>query len=157
MFGYAIADSVETTAHHQMNLLALAGKQFNNKLFYLGLGPSLINLKSQNYNSIGYATIDGEVIDVTGLVNYQSPNIWAWGGAAQIGMSYYLDANWFVDVSYTYSLAATYSSPHEQSFTNTTTLANNPVTTYGILTTKDTLKSTTLQSIHLSINRRFDY
>lgn len=157
MFGYAIADSVETTVNHDMNLLALFGKQLNNKFIYLGAGPSLISLQSQNYNSIGYALVDGETLNVTGLVNYGSPTIWAWGGAAQIGMSYFIDSSWFLDASYTYTIAGSYTTPHEQSFSHTsTTTGGDTIVTSGVLATKDTFKTTRLQSINLSINKLFD-
>ncbi len=156
MFGYANADSVETTINHNMNLFALLGKQLGNKYFYIGSGPSVISLRSQNYNSIGYALIDGQTLNVTGLVNYSSPTIWAWGGAAQIGMNYFIDPSWFLEASYTYSIAATYVSPHEQSFINSTRVGNDTLLTSGILTTRDTFKSTQLQSVNLSINKIFN-
>jgi hypothetical protein len=156
MFGYAIADSVETTINHNMNLLALIGKQFDNKYFYLGAGPSVTSLRSKNYNSIGYALLDGETVNVTGLVNYSSPTIWAWGGAAQLGMSYFIDPTWFLDASYTYSISGSYTSPHEQSFSNTSKAGTDTVLTTGILATKDTFKRTSVQSINLSINKILD-
>lgn len=156
MFGYAIADSVETTINHNMNLLALVGTQYGNKYFYLGAGPSLISLRSENYNSIGYALVDGATLNVTGLVNYSSPTIWAWGGAAQVGMSYFIDSSLFIDASYTYSVAGSYASTHEQSFSNTSVVTGTTIVTSGILATKDTFKSTSIQSVNLSINKLFN-
>ena len=156
MFGYAIADSVETTINHDMNLFALIGKQFGNKSIYLGGGPSLISLQSQNYNSIGYAIINGETLNVTGLVNYGSPTMWAWGGGAQIGASYFITPSWFIDASYTFSALGGRVSRHEQSFTNTSTMNGDNLLTTGILATKDTFKTALLQSVNVSINRMFD-
>ncbi|KTD60361.1 hypothetical protein Lsai_0111 [Legionella sainthelensi] len=157
MFGYAIADSVETTINHDMNLFALIGKQFGNKSIYLGAGPSLISLQSQNYNSIGYAIVNGETLNVTGLVNYGSPTMWAWGGAAQIGMYYFITPSWFIDASYTFSALEGRISRHEQSFANTSTMNGDNLLTTGILATKDTFKTTLLQSVNVSINRMFDF
>lgn len=156
MFGYAIADSVETTINHDMNLFALIGKQFGNKNLYLGAGPSLISLQSQNYNSIGYAIVNGETLNVTGLVNYGSPTMWAWGGAAQIGMNYFITPTWFIDASYTFSALESRVTRHEQSFINTSTMNGDNLLTTGILATKDTFKTTLLQSINVSINKMFD-
>lgn len=156
MFGYAIADSVEVTINHTMNLLAIAGKQFNNKYVYLGAGPSLTSLQSQNYNSIGYAIVNGETLNVTGLVNYGSPTIWAWGGAAQIGASYFFDPTWFIDASYTFTGIGGYSTRHAQTFANTTVANGDTIVTSGILTTKTTFRSTLIQSVNLSINKMFD-
>lgn len=156
MFGYAIADSVEVTMNHNMNLFAMVGKQFGNKSIYLGAGPSVTSLQSQNYNSIGYAIVNGETLNVTGLVNYGSPTFWAWGGAAQIGMSYFITPSWFIDASYTYSAVQSRISRHEQAFTNTSTLTGDAVLTTGTLATKTTFKSTLLQSVNVSINKLFD-
>lgn len=157
MFGYAIADSVETTINHDMNLFALIGKQIGNKSIYLGAGPSLISLQSQNYNSIGYAIVNGETLNVTGLVNYGSPTMWAWGGAAQIGMSYFITPSWFIDASYTFSALEGRVSRHKQSFTNTSTMNGDNLLTAGILATKNTFKTTLLQSLNVSINKMFDF
>lgn len=156
MFGYAIADSVETSINHSMNLLAMVGKQFRNKYVYLGAGPSVMSLRSKNYNSIGYAIVDGETLNVTGLVNYSSPTIWAWGGAAQIGMSYFISSSWFIDASYTYSVAENHTSPHKQTFAHTTSAGGTTIETNGILATKDTFKTPKLQSFNVSINKLFD-
>lgn len=155
MFGYAIADSVETTINHNMNLFALIGTQVGSKSFYLGAGPSLISIQSQNYNSIGYAIVNGETLNVTGLVNYGSPTMWAWGGGAQIGMSYFISPSWFIDASYTFSALESRVSRHEQSFSNTSTMDGDNLLTTGILTTKDTFKTTLVQSINISINKLF--
>lgn len=157
MFGYAIADSVEVTVNHEMNLFALVGKQFGNKSLYIGAGPSLISLQSQNYNSIGYAIVDGETLNVTGLVNYGSPTMWAWGGGAQIGMSYFITPSWFIDASYTFSALERRVSRHKQSFSNTSTEDGETLLTTGILATKNTFKPTLLQSVNISINRMFDF
>lgn len=156
MFSYAIANAVETTLNHNMNLFALIGKQLGNTSIYLGAGPSLISLQSQNYNSIGYAIVNGATLNVTGLVNYGSPIMWAWGGAAQVGLSYFITHSWFIDASYTFSAFEGRQSRHKQSFTNTTTMNGDNLLTTGILATKDTFKTTLLQSLNISINRMFD-
>lgn len=155
MFGYAIADSVETTINHDLKLLFSIGQTICNQYLYMGVGPTLINLKSKNYNSIGYAIVDGVPLNVTGLVNYGSPNIWAWGGAAQIGMNYFINPCWFIDSSYTYSMTGSKTSPHEQTFANTSIIAGNTIFTTGILATEDTFKRVTSQTINISINKYF--
>ena len=156
MFGYAIADSVETSVTHNMNLFALIGEQFDNASVYIGAGPSLMSIRSKNYNSIGYAIVNGQTLNVTGLVNYGSPTLWAWGGGAQVGMNYFVTPTWFFDVSYTYSVVGSRSSTHEQSFSNTTIDGPNTILTTGILATKEVFRTTSLQSVNLSINKLFD-
>lgn len=155
LFGYVNADSVQVSTNHELALLAFIGRSFGNKYVYIGAGPSLFNLKSQNYYSIGYAEFDGVTIDVTGLVSYATPSIWSWGGAAQLGMAYYINPTWFVDLSYTYAVTGSYTVNHQQTFSNSSTIGNVSYTTSGTLFTKDTLKLNN-QSLTLSINKVFD-
>lgn len=155
LFGYVNADSVQVTTNHEFNLMAYLGRSFGNKYIYLGVGPSLFNMQSKNYYSIGYAYFEGATVDVTGLVSYSSPSIWAWGGAAQLGMTYFLSPTWFMDLSYTYAVTGNNTSPHEQAFTNTSQIGTTVYTTSGTLFTRDTLSIST-QALTLTINKVFD-
>ncbi len=156
LFGYVNADSVQVTSNHELAFLTFIGRSFGNKTFYLGAGPSLFNLKSKNYYSIGYAEYNGATVDVTGLVTYSSPTIWAWGGAAQLGMTYFISPTWFIDASYTYALTANHTSPYQQPFTYSSRIGNVSYTTSGTLYTKDTLGIGN-QALALSINKVFDF
>ena len=156
LFGYVNADSVQVTTNHELMLLAFIGRSFGNKSFYLGAGPSLFNLKSRNFYSIGYADYEGATVDVTGLVSYSSPSIWAWGGAAQLGMTYFINPTWFLDVSYTYAITGNNTTPHEQAFANSSKLSDTTYNTSGTLFTRDTL-SVSNQALAVSINKVFDF
>lgn len=155
LFGYVNADSVQPTVNHELTLLAFIGRAFNNKYIYLGAGPSLFNLQSQNYYSIGYADFEGVTVDVTGLVSYSSPSLWLLGGAAQLGMTYFINPTWFLDVSYTYAITGNKTSNHEQAFSNSSSIGDVNYTTSGTLFTKDTL-SVNNQSLKVAINKVFD-
>ena len=155
LFGYVNADSVQVTANHELTLLAFIGRSFENKYVYLGAGPSLFNLKSKNYYSIGYADYEGATVNVTGLVSYASPSIWAWGGAAQLGMTYFMSPTWFVDVSYTYAITGNNTTRHEQTFSNSSSIGSTHYTTSGTLFTRDTLSIST-QALTVAINKVFD-
>jgi len=154
LFGYVNADSVQVTTNHEMTLLAFVGRSFGNKYFYVGAGPSVFNLNSKNYYSIGYADFEGVTIDVTGLVSYSSPSIWVWGGAAQVGMMYFISPTWFVDASYTYAITGHDTIDHEQAFSNSSSVGTTSYTTSGTLVTKDNL-SVNNQSLTLLINKIF--
>lgn len=156
LFGYVNADSVQVMTSHQLMLLAFVGRSFGSAYVYLGAGPTLFNLKSKNYYSIGYAEDEGVTINVTGLVSYSSPSMWLWGAAAQLGMTYFFDPSWFVDASYTYALTGSRTTNHEQAFTNSSSVGTTDYTTSGTLFTKDTL-SVRNQSLTLTINKVFDY
>ena len=155
LFGYVNADSMQVTTSHELTLMALIGRSFGNKYFYLGAGPSLFNLKSKNYYSIGYAEYNGATVNVTGLVSYSSPSIWAVGGAAQFGMAYFISPSWFIDASYTYARTGNNTTTHDQTFSNSSALGSVRYTTSGTLFTKDTLK-TSNQAVTLSMNKVFD-
>ena len=156
LFGYVNADSVQVTTNHELTLLAFLGRSFDNKYFYIGAGPSLFNLQSKNYYSIGYAEYNGATVNVTGLVSYSSPSIWAVGGAAQLGMTYFVSPTWFIDASYTYAITGNNTVSHQQNFYNASTLGNINYITSGTLFTKDTLSANN-QSVTLSINKMFDF
>ena len=156
LFGYVNADSVQVTTNHELMLLAFIGRSFGNKYVYLGAGPSLFNLQSKNYYSIGYAEYEGVTVDVTGLVSYASPSIWALGGAAQLGMTYFISPTWFIDASYTYAVTGNNTTAHQQAFSNSSSIASVNYTTSGTLFTKNTLSVST-QSLTLAINKVFDF
>lgn len=156
LFGYVNADSVQVTTNHELTLLAIIGRSFGNKYVYLGAGPSLFNLQSKNYYSIGYANYEGSTLDVTGLVSYASPSIWAWGGAAQLGMTYFISPTWFIDASYTYAVTGDNTTAHEQAFVNSGSLSSTTsYNTSGTLLTRETLSASN-QALTLTINKVFD-
>ena len=155
LYGYVNAASVQATASNDFSLLIFAGRSLGNTTFYFGAGPTVVNLKSKNFNSIGYAYFEGATINVTGLVNYSSPSFWAWGGAAQIGATYFVTPSWFLDMSYTYTVTSSYTTNHQQTFTNSSNVAGVNYTTSGTLYTKDTL-SIKNQALMLTINKVFD-
>jgi len=155
LFGYVNADSVQVNTNHELTLLAFIGHAFENKYIYLGAGPSLFNLQSKNYYSIGYAEYNGATVDVTGLVSYTSPSIWAWGGAVQLGVTYFISPTWFIDTSYTYAITGNNTTAHQQAFSNSSTLGDVNYTTSGTLFTRDTLKIST-QALTVAINKVFD-
>lgn len=156
LYGWVNANSVQSSATHEVTFLFLGGRSFGNASFYLGLGPSLINLKSQNYYSIGYADYEGATINVTGLVSYSSPSIWALGGTVQLGASYTFNPCWFLDLSYTYTFTGNNTTNHQQPFYNASSIGSTTYTTSGTIYTKQTL-SLKNQTIMLTINRVFNF
>lgn len=155
LFGWVNADSVQVNTNHEFTLLGFIGQSFGNKYVYLGAGPALFNLQSSNYYSIGYAQFNGVTVNVTGLISYSSPPIWAWGGAAQLGMAYFISPTWFIDASYTYATSGSNTVDHQQAFLNTSSILGVQYTASGTIYTTDTLRVNT-QALSLSINKIFD-
>jgi opacity protein-like surface antigen len=156
LFGYVTAASIQPTINHELNLLALFGHSFGNASIYVGAGPALVNMKSGNYNSIGYAIVDGATVNVTGLVNYHTPSVWTWGGTAQLGANYFFSPTWFMDLSYSYTVTGTRTFNYQQNFVNNSTIAGLAYTTSGTLYTKNKI-SIQNQAVMLSFNKLFDF
>jgi len=156
LFGYVNATSVQPTINQEMALLLFGGFSIGNTSFYLGAGPSLMNLKSRNLYSIGYADFEGATIDVTGLVSYSSPSFWSWGATAQLGATYFFNPCWFIDLAYTYTLTGSHTTKHQQTFANRSDLGTTVYATSGTLYTKDTM-SVKNQSVMISINKVLNF
>lgn len=154
LYGYVDGTSIQPKTNQDMTLLLFTGRSFGNASFYIGAGPSLVNIKSQNYDSIGYAVFNGATVNVTGLVNYSTPSIWTWGGTAQIGATYFFMPSFFLDLSYTYTATRDYTVNHQQNFTNTSSISTTNYTTSGTLYTRNTM-SVKNQTLMLSINKVF--
>jgi hypothetical protein len=81
--------------------------------------------------------------------------MWVLGGAAQLGMTYFISPTWFLDFSYTYAYAGSRTSSHQQAFTNSSSISTTNYTTTGTLFTKNTLRVNN-QSARITINKVFD-
>jgi hypothetical protein len=100
----------QTSINHELALLAYVGHSFTNSHVYLGAGPSLFGAKSHFYDVTGYADSKGAHVDYTGTPSNMSNSKWMWGGAAQMGMTYYINPTWVLDLSYTYAMTGLYSA-----------------------------------------------
>jgi len=104
--GNVVIGSYRTQLDHEIAFLPFIGHSFARSYIYLGAGPALFATQTKINNAIGFADHNGVRGDVTGKpVNFASSE-WVWGGAAQIGLNYYLDHDWFVDLNYTYARSA---------------------------------------------------
>jgi hypothetical protein len=88
--GNVVLGSSETSIDQQMALMPFIGRSFKNSTVYLGAGPALFKTQSHIHNAIGFADINGVHQDLTGAPADFSSSEWVWGGAAQIGMNYFL-------------------------------------------------------------------
>lgn len=101
-------------------------------------------------NAIGFADVNGVHMNITGTPASFSSSNWAWGGGAQVGMTYFLDRSWFLDFNYTYARTGQFTDNYTRPFTST----SNGYTTTGTayLTAADRV---TTQSVAVSINTAF--
>jgi hypothetical protein len=65
---------------------------------------------------IGFADINGARTDVSGTAQTFSSSGLVLGGAVQIGMTYFLEQSWFLDVNYTYGAPASKTASYFSTF-----------------------------------------
>jgi hypothetical protein len=105
--GNAFTLSAQTAVNQELLLLPFIGRTFKNGRFYAGGGPVIFDTQSRLYGLYSYADINGVRTNIGGPpLNLASDN-WIWGGAGQVGLSYYLRPNWFVDISYSFMVTGT--------------------------------------------------
>jgi hypothetical protein len=146
--GTVVIGSAETTVEHEMLLLGFIGRSFANSYIYVGAGPALFGTKSHIRNAIGFADIHGRPTDITGAPVSFSSSDWVWGGAAQVGMNYFLASSWSLDMNYTFEGSSRYDVDYAAGFSN----ARNGTTGFAHL---DTSQQFTSQSFRISINKVF--
>lgn len=118
--GNVVIGSYRTRLNHEIAFMPFVGHSFARSYIYLGAGPALFQTKTNIDNATGFADYDGMRTNVTGTpVDFESSQ-WTWGGAAQIGLAYYLNRNWFLDFNYTYARSAEFTSNFSSPFSHTT-------------------------------------
>jgi hypothetical protein len=139
----------QTSINHELALLAFVGHSFTKSHVYLGAGPSLFGSQSHFYDVTGYADDSGNHVGITGMPSNLSNSKWMWGGAAQMGMTYYINPTWVLDLSYTYAITGLYSA-----INNTSSPFNNTVGSYSTLYTNNSQR-VTAQAVTVSVNKVF--
>lgn len=119
--GNAFTLSAQGTVGHELLLLPFIGHNFTNGRFYVGGGPVVFDTQSRLYGLYSYADINGQHTDIGGAPLNLASNKWMWGGAGQIGLTYSLHPNWFLDVNYSFMVTGS----------NTTTFPVNTTSTSG--------------------------
>lgn len=148
--GNVVIGSYRTKLDHLFAFMPFIGRSFDRSSVYLGAGPALFGTQTNIDNAVGFADVNGMHGDATGApVNFATSQ-WVWGLAAQIGLTYFLDRDWFLDLNYTYSRSAKFKSSYAASFTSM------PAGYYDVgALFVDPSQRVTDQSVGVSINRRF--
>jgi hypothetical protein len=156
------AQGVETDINHQLNLIALVGHKFTNANLYIGAGPVVFGTNI-NFNNLSSQISQPTVLDpqlrtpLTSASSFVTTD-WIWGGAGQIGFTYFLDPTWFFDVNYTYAGTGTYEvtqvAPIDTKFYNTGSFEPQYIESGSLLTT--TRNRITVQAVNFTINKLFN-
>jgi hypothetical protein len=119
---------------------------------YLGLGGTMTHATTEMNGLVGYATINGQNVNVSGAPQDFQSSGWVLGGSATLGGTYFVTHDWFLDIAYSFTETAAQVGRYFSSFTNTTT--NPGVTTTGDLYGQSSERIVT-HGITITINRRF--
>lgn len=148
--GNVVVHSYESRITHQMSFVPFIGRSFEKLFVYAGAGPTLSQVETNLDGVIGFAAINGTHENITGTPSNFSSSEWVFGGAATIGVTYFLDTSWFVDINYTYARTASYGSSFSAPFSSSTDGYDD----VGILSGNYS-GSVTTQAVAISINRAF--
>lgn len=108
--GNVVIGSYRTRLNHEIAFMPVIGRSFARTYVYVGAGPALFGTETKIDNATGFADYSGTRTNVTGTPDNFASSQWVWGGAAQIGLAYYLDQDWFLDLNYTYARSAKFTS-----------------------------------------------
>jgi opacity protein-like surface antigen len=148
--GNVVVRSFQNTINHQLTFIPFVGHSFERSFFYIGAGPSLSQTRTKLNGVIGFADLNGQHANITGTPSNFSSTQWALGGAATVGMTYFLDRSWFIDLSYTYSMTENLTENFSAPFASSSLGYDDT----GVLSGNYSGRVIT-QSVHVSINKAF--
>jgi len=151
--GNAVVQSMDVSIENQFSFIPYLGHGFQKGFFYAGAGPTLSLVKTDITNLIGFADVTGQPTDISGSPQDFSSSDWVWGGAASVGMSYFVDQSWFVDVNYTMSMTFDYTANYRSTFSNPGATPSDPSYVGDLI--GDATGTFTTHTFALSINRAF--
>jgi opacity protein-like surface antigen len=128
--GPAYVREAKTSVVHEIDFIPFLGRAFGQSYVYAGGGPTLSQTRTQLNGLVGFAFVNGAIVDQSGVPQDFSSSSWLLGGAATIGVTYFLTPSWFIDLNYTYAFTqghtASFASPFiDQSSTSVGTLVGN--------------------------------
>lgn len=148
--GNAIASSYQKTIKHQMAFVPYLGQAFEKSTVYLGVGPTLSQVNTKINDLVGFADLNGDRTDISGVAQNFTDTQWVLGATAMLGGTYYLDKSLFLDLNYSYSMTDNKTSNYYSTFHN----VSSPNTYDGELIGSST-GTASVQSVSISINKLF--
>ena len=72
--------------------------------------------RTQLNGLVGFAFVNGAIVDQSGVPQDFSSSSWLFGGAATVGVTYFLTPSWFIDLNYTYATTEGHTSKFSSPF-----------------------------------------
>lgn len=149
--GNAVALSTQTEIVDQIAFRPFLGHSFDRGFVYFGGGPTLSLLQTDIQDLVGFADIQGNHSNISGVPQDFSDSDWVWGGSAQVGVTYFFDRSWFLDCSYILSVSSKHTFDFASTFSHT---ADDGTTNAGTLVGSSTWQAFN-QGISFKIGRAF--
>ena len=146
--GPAYVRAAQTSLLQEIDLTPFLGRSFGQSFVYAGGGPTLSQTRTRLNGLVGFAFVDGAIVDQSGAPQDFSSSSWLFGGAAVVGVTYFLTPSWFIDVNYTYAVTAGHTANFASPFVDQSS------TSVGTLVGNSAWRAET-QRVSLTINRAF--
>lgn len=146
--GPAYVRASKTSLTQEFDFVPFLGRAFGQSYVYAGVGPTLSQTRTQLNGLVGFALVDGGIVDQSGAPQDFSKSSWLVGGAATIGATYFLTPTWFVDLNYTYAFTQGHTSNFASPF------IDHSSTSVGTLVGNSAWTAQT-QRVSLTINKAF--
>ncbi|OGT66998.1 MAG: hypothetical protein A3J38_09355 [Gammaproteobacteria bacterium RIFCSPHIGHO2_12_FULL_45_9] len=123
------------TVDHELALMPYWGRSFDSAMVYLGFGPALLGVTQ----SAGSTTPNTDYP----YKNVFNNSEWMWGGAVQLGASWYFNPTWYLAGDYTYAVTGRYGFDGSWTDRTVSTQTDNLTDNRRVI----------VQSLGLSINK----
>jgi opacity protein-like surface antigen len=146
--GPAYVRAAQTSLLQEIDLIPFLGRSFGQSYVYAGGGPTLSQTRTKLNGLVGFAFVDGAIVDQSGAPQDFSSSSWLIGGAAVVGVTYFLTPTWFLDLNYTYAMTEGHTSNFASPF------VDHSSTSVGTLVGNSAWRAET-QRVGLTINKAF--
>jgi opacity protein-like surface antigen len=146
--GPAYVRASQTSLLQEFDLIPFLGRAFGQSYVYAGGGPTLSQTRTRLNGLVGFALVDGAIVDQSGAPQDFSSSSWLAGGAATVGVTYFFTPTWFLDLNYTYAFTQGHTSNFASPF------IDHSSTSVGTLVGNSAWTAQT-QRVGLTINKAF--